>query len=259
MSFRKIIHFIQYNNLTVFIVLAIFLASAGVFAQTPTGQDLIGVQAKKVEGIDNTLLLQADLDNFNQDYKIEKIEEDNNYYYVTYTYLDLVRDENAWQYQIQEKIKKVSKKLKKDLGVFLAEQFLQEYQAKIKDLRDAKAKAEETGSEKRVEVVVYTGLIGQTLDLVSKVFPTYQPIKKYEVPSPTVPPTVLQLADDKEAGTTATADNLTNVYNDYVKENDPDSDNIFGSLDNCPSIFNPDQKDSDNDGSGDLRLTIAAR
>ncbi len=36
-----------------------------------------------------------------------------------------------------------------------------------------------------------------------------------------------------------------------VKIIDTDKDGIIDSLDNCPTIFNPDQKDTDNDGMGD--------
>ena len=146
---NKTIHFIKYNNLTVILILAVFLLGSGVFAATPAGQEIIGAQETKIEGIDNTLLLAADLDNFNMDFKIEKIEEDAKYYYVTYTYLDLIKDNNAWQYLIQEKVKKISKKLREDLGVYLTEQFKQEYEARIKDLKEAQASAQENGTEKR--------------------------------------------------------------------------------------------------------------
>jgi len=250
--FEKVIHFIKYNNLTVLLVLAIFLATGGVFAQTPVGQEIIGQEEKRFEGIDNTLLLTADLDNFNMDFKIEKIEEDEKYFYVTYTYLGLIQEDNAWQYLIQEKIKKISKKLRLDLGVYLAEQFKQEYEAHLKDLRLAKDGAEKIGTATRTEVVAYTGLIGRILDFASGVIPGYEPIKRYEVPSPSVPPTVLQFSiDGVNAGASAT-DGMASIYDNYIKENDPDDDNIFGSLDNCPNYPNPDQLDSDNDGIGDL-------
>lgn len=216
--FQKILHFIKYNNLTVLLILAVFMAGAGVFAQTPTGEELIGIQEKKVEGIDNTLLMSADLDNFKMDFKIEKIEEDAKYYYVTYTYLDLVKDANAWQYSIQEKIKKVSKKVRVDLGLYLANEFNEEYQAKIKDLKAEKAKAEEVGSEVRTEVVSYTGLVGQVLDLAGAVFPGYEPVKKNEIPSPTIPPTILQLQLDSTSGDSV-ADDLTQIYQDYIANN----------------------------------------
>jgi hypothetical protein len=214
MPFRKIIHFIQYNNLTVLIVVVVFLAGAGVFAQTPTGQDLIGVQQTEVKGVDNTLLLEADFDKFDMNFKIEKIEEDAKYYYVTYTYLDLVPDNNAWQYQIQEKVRKISKKLKQDLGAYMAKQLQNEYEQRIRDLKVEKSKAEAEGSKTRTEVVAYTGLIGQTLDVVSKVFPSYQPVKQYEIPSPTIPPSVLQLnIQDTDQNP---SDDLEQVYQDYL-------------------------------------------
>jgi len=249
---NKTIHFIKYNNLTVILILAVFLLGSGVFAATPAGQEIIGAQETKIEGIDNTLLLAADLDNFNMDFKIEKIEEDAKYYYVTYTYLDLIKDNNAWQYLIQEKVKKISKKLREDLGVYLTEQFKQEYEARIKDLKEAQASAQENGTEKRAEVVAYTGLIGQVLDLAGNAIPGYEPVKKYEIPSPTVPPTVLQFSLDGVNASVSPTDSMVDVYDNYVKENDPDDDNIFGTLDNCPNYPNPDQQDSDNDGIGDL-------
>jgi hypothetical protein len=39
---NKVLQFIKYNNLTVLIILSIFVLSSGVFAQTETGQALIG-------------------------------------------------------------------------------------------------------------------------------------------------------------------------------------------------------------------------
>jgi hypothetical protein len=247
--FRKFIHFIQYNNLTIFLILAIFLLGTGVFAQTETGQALIGEKQTKIQGTDNTLLLEADLDKLNMDFKIEKIEQDQSYYYVTYTYLDLIKDKNAWQYQVLEKVRKVSKKQREDLGIYLAKEFKQQYEDRTKELKTEQTKAKDNGKEKRTEVVTYSGLIGQTLNLTSKVFSNYEPVKKTELPTPTIPPTILII---KEDGANATsADNLTDIYNDYITTNDPDGDNIFGQLDNCPTVSNPNQIDSNNNGVGD--------
>jgi len=228
--FSKFIHFIKYNNLTVLIILAIFLISGGVFAQTPTGQEIIGAQEKKIEGIDNELLLAADLDNFKMDFKIEKIEEDIKYYYVTYTYLDLIPENGAWQYQMQEKVRKISKKLRQDLGVYIAGQLQKEYEARVRDLKIERTKAEKTGETKRTEVVAYTGLIGQTLDVVGKIIPGYEPVKKYEIPSPTIPPTILQLNLDNASN--SDIDNLTQIYQDYIDNNNLDFSNIDTASDN---------------------------
>lgn len=223
---NKILYFLKYNNLTVLLVSAIFLAGAGVFAQTPTGEELIGMEQKRIEGVDNTLLLEANLDSFKMDFKIEKIEEDAKYYYVTYTFLNLTNRDNAWQYSVQEKIKKVSKKLREDLGIYLANQFKQEYEAKIKDLKIEKERAEELGSQTRTEVVDYSGLIGQTFDLAGKIFPGYEPEKKYEIPSPAIPPEILQLSSNEIQ---PMEDNLEDVYREYIANNDipvPDNPQI---------------------------------
>jgi hypothetical protein len=245
---NRIIHFIKYNNLAILIVLAIFVLSSGVFAQTETGQAIIGQKQTNVQGIDNTVLLATDLENFNQDYKIEKIEQDEKYYYVTYTYLDIVKVNNAWQYQLQQKIRKVSQKLRGDLGVYLAEQLKQEADKKLSELKAEKDKATAIGPEQRVEVTEYSGLLGKTLDLASKVFPGYEPVKKVILPAAD-----LSLPANLTGTSTLSslADNLTDIYQNYMTTHDQDGDNYIDSLDNCSLVYNPDQADSDQDGIGD--------
>jgi len=245
---KRLTHFIKYNNATVLILVVIFIMGSGAWAQTDAGQEFIGERQLTSEGIDNTLLLEADLDNFDMEYRIEQVEEDSDYYFVTYTYMNLAMADDAWQYQIQEAIRKISKNLKKDLGVYLAEELKEEYEQRIKELRAEQAQASELGVEStRVEVSEYSGLIGATLDLASRVFDDYEPVKIREIPSPSVPPSVLV----STAGQSGTADDLTDIYNDYILENDPDRDDVFGLLDNCPNDFNPEQGDKDNDGLGD--------
>ena len=118
--FKKAINFIKYNNFAVLILAVIFIAGSGAWAQTEAGQEFIGEKQEEIKGIDNTLLLSADLENYDMDFKIEKIEKNNQYYFVTYTYLDLVKTDDAWEYLLNEKIRKVSLKIKKDLGAYLA-------------------------------------------------------------------------------------------------------------------------------------------
>jgi hypothetical protein len=152
---------------------------------------------------------------------------------------------------MQEKVRKVSIDLKEDLGSYLAEELSEEYQARIKDLTAEQAKAREDGESKRVEVSQYSGLIGATLDLAGNIFPGYEPVTVQEMPSPILPPNLAYLK--ASTGTTAsTADNLTSVYEDYINDNDPDADNVFGDLDNCPDVFNPGQSDADGDGVGNI-------
>ncbi len=253
--FGRFIHFIKYNNLSVFIILAFFVVGSGVFAQTEVGQEMIGEKQTRIEGVDNTLLLDVDLSVFDMDFKVETLEEDDKYYYVTYTYLDLVKKDNAWLYQLNEKKRKISKRIKKDLGMYLAEELREHFEDRLRELSDEKEKALAQGEETREEVTEYSGLVGKILAATGEVFIGYEPVKTREIPSPSAPLTILNnpaTSSPEVESPVSAADNLTDIYNDYINENDPDSDNIFGSIDNCPNVNNPDQIDSNNNGVGDV-------
>ncbi len=254
--FKKFIHFIKYNNLAVFVMLAVFLVGGGVFAQTEAGQDLIGEKQNRIEGVDNTLLLEAVIDEIDMNFKIERIKQDEKYYYVVYTFYDLVNENAAWQYQVREKTRKISKKSRKDIGVYLAEEFKEQYEDRVRFLNEKQLQAKEDGEERKIEVEEYDGLIGQALNMVGKVFSGYEPVKKRVVPSPSVPvllTTIQKSVLDIDVGIekVAKADSLTDVYNDYMEENDSDEDGVFSVDDNCPNVYNARQYDSDNDGVGD--------
>src|SRR3989339_632513 len=225
--FKKFISFLKYNNLTVFIVLVVFLLTSGVFAQTEAGQEFIGAKEIRTEGVDNTLLLEADLEKMDMDYKIEKIESDDKYYYVTYTYLDLIKKDNAWQYGIQENVRKVSQKAKVDLGKYLAQELREEYERRLSDLKKEQEKERAGGESIRTEVEEYTGVIGQALDVVGRVFTGYKAVKVRKVPAPNVPPTILAQREVKNgAEDIGSADNLTDVYEDYIASKDPDHEDV---------------------------------
>ncbi|MFH0892372.1 MAG: hypothetical protein V1867_06345 [Candidatus Falkowbacteria bacterium] len=248
---KKIIDFLKYNNATILILAFIVLSGGGVFAASDPGQAMIGEKEIKTLGVDNTLLLEADLDNLDMDFKIERITEDELYYYVTYTYLDIALVNSAWQYQIQENVRKISKKAKKDIGSYMAEELKEQYESRLKDLGEAKERALRAGGEEtRTEVISYGGLIGKTLDLAGEVFPGYEPVKTRTIPSPAIPPSVLA-AREKSVSEDGAADSLTEVYEDYIARMDPDRDDIFGVMDNCPDVANPGQEDGDGDGTGD--------
>ncbi|MCK4539980.1 hypothetical protein KAU09_02385 [Candidatus Parcubacteria bacterium] len=219
--FKKTIHFIKYNNAALLILLAIFAIGSGAWAQTEAGREFIGEKQEKIEGTDNTLLLSVDMEEYDMDFKIERIKENDKYYFVAYTYLDLAKIDNVWEYQLNEKIRKISKKIKKDLGAYLAEELKEEYDARIKALKKEREIAAEKGEETRIEVADYSGLIGKTLKLTEKIFSGYESVKKREIPSPAVPATVLAKRKIKEQTSEESEgepDDLTKVYFDYLEK-----------------------------------------
>ncbi|MEA3463706.1 MAG: thrombospondin type 3 repeat-containing protein [Patescibacteria group bacterium] len=250
---KKTIHFIKYHNAAVIILAAALIMGASVFA-SETGRDAIGKKQTSRQGIDNTLLLSADLDNMNMDFKIENITQDAKMYYITYTFLDLDKSHNAWQYLLKENTRKVSLKLKKDLGIYIAEELKEEYDARIKYLKQAKAGALENGEETRIEITEYSGLIGKTLDLAGKAFSGYEPVKKRKIPSPTLSQ-LTNLANRPAYATNSKSAGISTQEvidaADKYTQNDSDVDGIKNDDDNCVDIANQDQLDSDGDGIGD--------
>jgi len=233
---EKILHFIKYNNATVVILAVILLLGGGALA---AGPENIGQKQTSIEGVDNAALLAVDLTAFNMDFKIENVQQDEKYYYVTYGFLDLTQADNLWQYQLSQKTQKVSKKIKQDVGEYMAKFMAKHYEARVRELKQEKSLAESAGEQKRVEVTEYSGLIGKTLNLAAKVFPGYEPVKKRELPAPILarpetPPTPLL-----EGG--QSADNLTRIYNDYIAEhpdlfNTPVAEATSTPVDSAPVI-----------------------
>lgn len=206
---QKIIHFIKYNNAAVIILALVLILGGGALA---AGPENIGQKQTSLRGVDNTALLAADLDTFNLDFKIENIQQDEKYYYATYSFLDLAEVDNAWQYQLNQRTQKVSKKIKQDIGQYLAKFLAKHYEARMRELKQEKSQAQSIGEQKRVEITEYSGLIGRTLDVAAKVFPGYEPVKKVELPAPEFNPPPPPL----EGGQAGPVDNLTQIYNDYV-------------------------------------------
>jgi len=209
--FQKILHFIKYNNAMIIILAVVLILGGGALA---AGPENIGVKQTKIQGTDNSLLIQADFDNFNMDFKIENIEQDEKYYYVTYGYLDLVVIDSAWQYQLSQKTVKASKKIKEDIGVYMAKYLNKHHEARVRELKQAKSEAQVQGEQKRVEVTEYSGLIGRTLDLAATVFPGYEPVVKTELPTPEN--FNLPNANSGASAGSSSADDLNKIYNDYV-------------------------------------------
>jgi hypothetical protein len=210
----RIKQFLKYNNAATLLVLFLFISGASVFA-APQGRQALGAPNSRVEGVDNTYFLSVNLEKFKANYRIEKIEADDEFYYVLYTYNDLVITNGVWQEMAIEKTRKITKKnLDKDLGLYLAGQLSEENAARIAELKQAQDLAKARGPERRVKVTEYSGLIGKALNVAGE-FTGYEPVKKVELPSPilSVNPDEASQANDQTG-----SDNIKSVYDQYLAE-----------------------------------------
>jgi hypothetical protein len=210
-TFSRFITFIKYNNFAIILIMIVFVVGSSVLA-APLAK------TTRVEGVDNTLLISTDLDKMLFNYKVEKIESDDIYYYVTYTHNNLTLLDGVWQEINQEDTLKVTKSsLDEDLGVYLARQLSEEQMSRLAELKTQKEKALVTGPEKRVEVTEYSGLIGKALNSAGTMFPGYEPIVEIESPSPE--------PVDLAVGEASTNDSIVNTYQTYIAEHQ----DLFGS------------------------------
>ncbi|MCD6115192.1 hypothetical protein J7J74_02840 [bacterium] len=169
---NKILHFLQYHNLTLVILMFIIGFGTASLASDNVRSAIFDKEVREV-GVDNTMLLTADIDNFDFQPQITDIEEDENYYYVDYQYKTLGVKDNVWQEVIQEKELKVPKKVlaqsNKDLPSYITEEIGEVIMHEYQLLKDSQKIAREQGLTKKQKVIAYRGLIGKILNLQPKV------------------------------------------------------------------------------------------
>ena len=177
---KKIIQFIKYHNAFTIGLVLIFIFGASVFASDTVREATIGKAVVEKAGIDNTALLAADLDNFDFSMKINNVTEDEENYYVLYTYKTLDIQDDIWQPVSQQETLTVSKLAlaDRDLGLYVAEELGEIVDSEKAYLVEVQQKQQEKGVTLVRETTIYTGLIGLVLNPVTKELPGYTPVVK---------------------------------------------------------------------------------
>lgn len=172
-SMQSIIGFIKYHNLVPIILGVVLLATASAFANEGVRNAVIGEEIIIENGIDNSLILVADLDNFDMALQIQNITEDNEKYYVDYAFRTIAIQDNRWQEVWREKRLAVSKKNlgDEDLVSYLMKELGQVVDNELAYLKEVQAIEREKGLQKIVASVKYTGLRGLLSDLREKILP----------------------------------------------------------------------------------------
>jgi len=180
---QKIITFVQYSNaFTVGLVLVLFGAGV-IFAASPEARDAVSEaigQEVVVEqtGVDNAALLAADLAAFDPQMKVENVSEDEENYYVDYSFQTLGIQDNVWQ-PISRQLSMTIDKLSLqggDLGLYVQKQLNEIAQNQLSYLKQAQQAEQEKGKTEIAKTTEYTGLIGLVLDVKNAILPGYEPV-----------------------------------------------------------------------------------
>lgn len=180
--FKKIIHFIEYHNAVSIIFVVIFFGGGMVFAASPEARDSVYSSTETVVSVDNSYIVNADLDNYNFYLKIGSVTEDSKNYYAAYTYWTLTIEDGVWQRKEISKTLTVSKEALggRDLGLYVAEELGENIKSELAYLKSVQKLERERGESQKVIAIEYAGLIGKLLDPKTEVVEGYEPV----VPEP---------------------------------------------------------------------------
>lgn len=240
--FKKITNFIKYSNVftVVFIIAFVAIASA-VASNDNIKKNVIGEEIVEKSGIDNSVLLAEDLDNFDLEMKIvdvtkdpelssesdlqedpESLEDskskesvDLGNYYVDYQYKTLGIQDDIWQEIFYQKQLVISKEelQGEDLGLYVSEELGEIIDYEIAFLKEVQENEKEKGQTFVQETTKYTGLIGLVLDTRTKELPGYEPVVK---------PAVIEVNNTLQDSSTQSMEPTGNNENfdDYVGDSE---------------------------------------
>ena len=175
----KIVNFIQYNNFFTLTLMFVFMGASATFAASPDARASIIDQKETVRSVDNTYLINTDFTLFEVGLKIQSVKEDDEWYYIDYTYNTAEVVDYVWMRVAKTASMKVTKKElgAKDLGLYVAEQLGQVTDQKLAYLQDIQKIEKKIGMTQKVVATEYSGLVGQFLSADEKTFEGYVPVK----------------------------------------------------------------------------------
>lgn len=189
---QKILHFIKYHNAVSIGISLILVLSFSAMASEDIKNAVFGEEIITERGIDNSVLLAADLANFDLAMQITAVSQDpeiapsasgesasgDQNYYITYVFKTLGVEDNRWQNIARESILTVSKiaLADRDLGLYAQEELSEVADNELAYLKEVQTAERAKGETKVVQTTDYSGLIGLVLDVKNKILPGYEPV-----------------------------------------------------------------------------------
>jgi len=177
---KKVIHFIQYHNAVTIAIAVLLLATGGAMAASPEARELLYDAENIPRSVDNSYLLNMDIERSDFCLLILEVDEDEQGYYIKDQYNTVKVAGYSWQPVSQEGTLTVLKSAlgKQDLGELVARELGQLIDREYTYAKDAQKIERDKGPSQKVITTKYAGLIGALLDPKDKVFPGYEPVVK---------------------------------------------------------------------------------
>lgn len=179
---NKFWNFLKYNNTVPIALGFIFLSTGAAMAASPEVREAAAAavlsQQSEIISVDNTYLVNKDLDTYSPKVVIDAVTEDDTTYFVSFTFTTIGLEEHVWK-DIAKKQTIVMPKAAlgeyQDLGVYVTAQLRQIIGSELAYLREAQEKERKQVSL-AVMTTTYGGLIGKFLDASTETLPGYTPV-----------------------------------------------------------------------------------
>lgn len=180
----RFFNFLKYNNAVPIGLFVLFGASTAAFAATPEAQQAVYNTQDTVVSVDNTYIVNADVENFQYQLMVTGITEDDELYHVSYSYQTIDLKDDVWQIVTKNNTLKFTKKELegRDLGLEVTKQLGELIANEMKYLADVQKYERRNGESRKVVATEYAGLVGRFFDPTQKEFPGYKPV--IEPPKP---------------------------------------------------------------------------
>ncbi len=177
---KKVINFVKYHNAFVFGLMLVFVFTGAIFASEDVRNKVIGEEIVTQAGIDNSAILAVDLENFDLAMTINGIFEDENNYYVDYSFKTIGVIDDIWQEMTRDSRMTIAKAAvgDRDLGLYIAEELAEITDYELAYLKQVQTSEKKKGQTQIVQTTEYTGLVGLVLDIKNKVLPGYEPVEQ---------------------------------------------------------------------------------
>lgn len=172
----SVAHFLKYNNTVPIVLGMLFLSTTATMAASPAVRDSVYSSESTIQSADNSYLLATNLEKYDFAVKITKIEEDAEYYYLSYELETIDVVDGVWQDIVRENILRVSKALlgKGDLEDYARSELAQVRASELYNLQLAQKNEEKIGKANKVVTTTYKGIVGKFMEPTEEVALQYQ-------------------------------------------------------------------------------------
>lgn len=173
---NSIADFIKYNNAIPIALGILFFSTSATFAANPAVRDSFYASQTVVQSVDNSYLLEADIEDYPFSFRIGGVTEDDDYLYVAYDFDTIDVVDSVWRDVTKQSVLRLSKALlgEGNLRSYAESELAQVLSQERFRLTETQAYERKLGVSSKVVATEYKGLVGKLIDPKVEQVPQYE-------------------------------------------------------------------------------------